>query len=131
MRIRFKLPRARRLHLASEFQAVRAAGRSWTGKYLVLATLAEAGPSRIGIITTKRIGSAAVRSKLRRKIREVFRLNQHRIRGGFWLVTIVRASSVEASSLELHREWLRLAERASILAPIPNDSDTQDIVEAL
>ena len=93
--------------------------------------LAEAGPTRIGIITTRRIGLAAVRSKLRRKIREVFRLNQHRILGGFWLITIFRASSGEASSLELEREWLRLAERASILAPIPNDSDTQDIIEAL
>jgi hypothetical protein len=44
-------------------------------------------------------------------------LNQHRIRRGYWLVTIARFSSAAAPFGELQRDWLRLAERASILAP--------------
>jgi hypothetical protein len=49
-------------------------------------------------------------------------LNQHRIRKGFWLVTIARFSSAVADYEELERDWLRLAERASILAAGSHDS---------
>ena len=117
-RIRFKFPRSTRLNRASEFNLVKASGKSWHGKHLVLATLTRDTdtPSRIGILATRRLGNAVNRNKVRRKIREIFRLNQHRIRKGFWLVTIARVSSVAATYHELERDWLRLAERASILA---------------
>ena len=38
-RIRFKFSRLSRLSRASEFSLVKASGKSWTGKHLVLATL--------------------------------------------------------------------------------------------
>jgi ribonuclease P protein component len=118
-RIRFKFSRSSRLGRASEFSLVKASGKSWTGKHLVLAIVrreTEAAP-RIGIITTKRIGNAVSRNQTRRRIREIFRLNQHRIQKGVWLVTIARRSSANATFDELQRDWLRLVERASILAP--------------
>jgi ribonuclease P protein component len=118
-RMRLKFSRLSRLSRASEFSLVKASGKSWTGKHLVLATLkkeTEAAP-RIGIITTKRLGNAVCRNQVRRRVREIFRLNQHRIRRGYWLVTIARFSSAAAPFGELQRDWLRLAERASILAP--------------
>jgi ribonuclease P protein component len=98
---------------------VKASGKSWNGKHLVLATLTRDAdiPSRIGILAARRLGNAVIRNKVRRKIREIFRLNQHRLRKGFWLVTIARVSSAAATYHELERDWLRLAERASILAP--------------
>jgi ribonuclease P protein component len=118
-RVRFKFPRSARLSHASEFNLVKASGKSWHGKHLVLATLTRDmdTPSRIGILATRRVGNAVNRNKIRRKIREIFRLNQHRILKGLWLVTNARVSSVVASYHELERDWLRLAERASILAP--------------
>ncbi|HEY1477105.1 MAG TPA: ribonuclease P protein component [Chthoniobacterales bacterium] len=127
-RIRFRFPRSSRLNRASEFNSVKTSGKSWTGKHLVLATLArdEAVPTRIGIVATRRLGNAVTRNQVRRKIREIFRLNQHRIRKGFWLVTIARFSSAVADYEELERDWLRLAERASILAPGSHDSHPAD-----
>ena len=109
-RMRFKFSRSSRLSRASEFSLVKASGKSWTGKHLVLAILvreSEAAP-RIGIITTKRLGNAVSRSQVRRRIREIFRLNQHRIQKGFWIVTIARRSSANATFGELQRDWLRL-----------------------
>ncbi|MBV8329017.1 MAG: ribonuclease P protein component [Verrucomicrobia bacterium] len=125
-RIRFKFPRTSRLIRASEFRLVKTAGKSWTGKHLVLAILRRETetPPRIGIITTKRLGNAVCRNQVRRRIREVFRLNQHRIKRGFWLVTIARPSSTTATFSDLERDWLRLTERASILAPVSDGSDT-------
>jgi len=127
-RIRFKFPRSSRLSRTSEFNSVKASGKSWTGKHLVLATLARNtdAPSRIGIVATRRLGNAVTRNRVRRKIREIFRLNRHRIQKGFWLVTIARFSSAIAAYEELERDWLRLAERASILAPGSHGSHPAD-----
>ena len=128
-RMRFKYPRAFRLNRASEFRLVKASGKSWTGEHLVLAVLrreTEADP-RIGIITTRRLGNAVRRNQVRRRIREIFRLNQHRIKKGVWLIAIARASAVTATFKELERDWLRLIERASILAPVSDASDSADL----
>src|ERR1700722_1509408 len=128
-RMRFKFSRLSRLSRASEFSLVKASGKSWTGKHLVLATLkreTEAAP-RIGIITTRRLGNAVSRNQVRRRIREIFRLNQHRIQKGYWLVTIARFSSVGATFEELERDWLRLVERASILAPGSHGTPSADL----
>jgi ribonuclease P protein component len=128
-RIRLKFSRSSRLSRASEFRLVKASGKSWTGKHLILAILTrdtKAAP-RIGIIATKRLGNAVSRNQVRRRIREIFRLNQHRIQRGFWLVTIARLSSASATFDELRRDWLRLVERASILAPDSHGSHPPDL----
>ena len=128
-RIRFKFSRSARLSRSSEFRLVKASGKSWTGKYLVLAILMRDAeePTRIGIIATKRLGNAVSRNQVRRRIREIFRLNQHRIKKGFWVVTIARLSAAKAAFDELQRDWLRLVERASILAPGSHGSHPPDL----
>jgi ribonuclease P protein component len=128
-RIRFKFSRSARLSRSSEFRLVKASGKSWTGKYLVLAILMRdtEEPTKIGIIATKRLGNAVSRNQVRRRIREIFRLNQHRIKKGFWVVTIARLSAAKAAFDELQRDWLRLVERASILAPGSHGSHPPDL----
>jgi ribonuclease P protein component len=132
-RISFELPRSSRLQRGSEFKLVRASGKSWIGTHLILAALhRETGfPSRVGIITTRRLGNAVVRNRIRRKIREIFRLNQHHVRQGYWVVTIARVSSAFASYQELERDWLRLAKRASILEPTPHGSHPADLTQSV
>src|ERR1700675_2821026 len=118
-RIRFRLPRLSRLSRASEFRLVKASGKSWTGKHLVLAILTReinVAP-RIGIIATKRVGNAVSRNKIRRRIREIFRLNQHRIQRGYWLVTIARFSSATATFDRFQGAWCGLVWGASFFAP--------------
>ena len=128
-RTRFKFCRSSRLRRASEFRLVKTSGKSWTGKHLVLAVLAREAEatSRIGIITSKRLGNAVTRNQIRRRIREIFRLNQHQIQTGIWLVTIARVSSATATFEEIRRDWLRLVERASILAPGSHGSHSPDL----
>jgi ribonuclease P protein component len=132
-RIRFKLPRSSRLQRASEFKLIRACGNSWTGTHLILAVLYRDTrfPPRVGITTTRRLGNAVVRNRIRRRIREILRLNQHQLREGHWIVTIARVSSVSASYQELERDWLRLAKRASILLPTPHGSNPADLTQSV
>ena len=117
-RERYRFPRASRLSRATEFNLVKQAGKSWTGRHLVLGVLAQedAKRARVGIVTTRKVGMAVVRNRIRRRIREVFRLHQFDLISGVWLVAIARPSAAKASFQDLERDWLRLAERASILA---------------
>jgi ribonuclease P protein component len=122
-RERFKFPKASRLTRAAEFALVKKEGKSWTGKHLTLGILRQADESapRLGIVTTRRLGHAVIRNRVRRRLREVFRLNQHRLISGLWIVMVARVSAAEATFHQLERDWLRVADRASILARVSHD----------
>ena len=112
-------PHARRLTRSTEFARVRTEGKAQRGGLLVLGSL-EIGndePFRAGFVTSKRVGGAVVRNRVRRRLREILRQHQHELRTGFWVVLIARPAAARATYRALEDEWLRLAKRAFILAP--------------
>jgi ribonuclease P protein component len=113
----FSFSRARRLARASEYERVKRDGLVRRGNLLMLSATAveNSGPCRIGFITSRRLGSAVVRNRVRRRLREIVRQHQHDLRQDFWIVLIARRDAVNASYGALEDEWLRLARRASIL----------------
>ena len=114
-----RFPRQRRLTRSAEFARVRNEGRTQRGGLMMLGFL-EGGSeeaARAGFVTSKRIGGAVVRNRVRRRMREAFRRHQHAIRSGIWMVLIARPPAARATYRELEDEWLRLAKRASILRP--------------
>jgi ribonuclease P protein component len=115
---RFAFPKSRRLTHSEEFAQVRKIGRAQSGRLLILRVVPEAsGESfRAGFVTSRKIGGAVVRNRVRRRLREIVRKHQHQIRAGCWFVTSARANAATADYSELEAEWLRLAGRASILA---------------
>ena len=70
---------------------------------------------RVGLVTSRRLGGATVRNRVRRRLREIVRRNQHALKGGTWLVVIARPAAAQADSAALEEEWLRLARRAELL----------------
>jgi len=112
-------PKSRRLTEAWQFERVRKEGRAQHGHLLMLAAFAgkEVDSFRAGFVTSRRIGRAVVRNRVRRRLREIVRKHQHEIVESRWLVIVARQSAARASYGELEDEWLRLAKRASILAP--------------
>jgi ribonuclease P protein component len=113
------LPKTKRLTLSAEFARVKGQGTSERGRYLVLgaANIKEEKLFRAGFITPKHIGPAVVRNGVRRRLRDIVRTHQARLRPGIWLVVVARPYAANATHAQLKDEWLRLAERASILAP--------------
>jgi|SRR5262249_23739235 len=113
----FSFSKARRLTRASEYERVKRDGLVRRGKLVMLSVTAveNSGPSRVGLITSRRIGSAVVRNRVRRRLREIVRQHQHELRQDFWIVLIARRDAANASYRTLEDEWLRLARRASIL----------------
>ena len=115
---RFTFPKSRRLTRSSEFEKVKKNGRVGRGRLLVLSVLSvnDAPRFRAGFITSRSIGSAVIRNRVRRRLREIVRKHQREILAGNWIIVIPRANAARASYQELEGEWLRLAKRASILA---------------
>ncbi|MFL6515990.1 MAG: ribonuclease P protein component [Chthoniobacterales bacterium] len=113
-------PKARRLTRKKEFDRVRQHGEVWRGPTMTLAVVpaaVDSGNMRAGIIASRKVGGAVVRNRVRRRLREILRKHQHRVRSGLWLVVILSARAGRTSHAQLEDEWLRLATRASILAP--------------
>ncbi len=115
----FAFPKTQRLTRSVEFLRVRDDGNAQRGTLLILGVLnpAEPGGFRAGFVTSKRIGGAVIRNRIRRRLREIVRRHQNVLRAGIWLVVIARPAAAKASYQQLEDEWLRLARRASILAP--------------
>jgi ribonuclease P protein component len=113
------LPKTKRLTLSPEFARVKGQGTTERGRYLVLGAAKVEGEKsfRVGFITPKHIGTAVARNRARRRLRDIVRTHQLQLRGGVWLVLVARPYAVNATYQQLRDEWLRLAERASILAP--------------
>jgi ribonuclease P protein component len=118
VRAAYSFPKVRRLTRASEYERVKRDGLVRRGKLLMLSVAAveDPGPSRVGFITSRHLGSAVVRNRVRRRLREIARKHQHNLREGLWIVVIARIDATKASYRALEDEWLRLAKRASILA---------------
>jgi len=74
------------------------------------------GPFRAGFVTSRRLGRAAVRNRVRRRLRELVRRHQQEVRASFWIVVTAKSEAARANYYALEDEWLRLAKRASILA---------------
>ena len=111
-------PKRRRLTRASEFERVKRGGTRERGKLLIIGSLhvAEAGPFRAGVVTPHQLGSAVVRNRIRRRLREIVRRHQNQMRNNLWIVLVAKSEAARASYAALEDEWLRLAKRASILA---------------
>ena len=112
-----RFPRDRRITSRRLFQRVRNHGESFAGHYLVLGVLRDeqlADPVKIGYITTKRLGNAVTRNRVRRRLRGVLQRTGERLEPGFCLVLVARNRAAEASSEALEKEWKWLAHRAGI-----------------
>jgi ribonuclease P protein component len=112
-------PKTKRLTLPAEFARVKGQGTAERGRFLVLGTLKlkDEESFRAGFVTPKHIGSAVVRNRVRRRLRDIVRTAQPRLRAGVWLVVVARPYAARATHAQMKDEWLHLAERASILAP--------------
>ena len=115
MSLRF--PRSARLTRASEFQKLKREGVSFHGKFMVLSVLKHqpGADTRIGIVTSRRVGGAVVRNRVRRRLREIVRADRPRMELGRWIVIIARQRAAGAAFGDLCCEWRRLAARSTVL----------------
>ncbi|MGC1480570.1 MAG: ribonuclease P protein component [Chthoniobacterales bacterium] len=117
----YRFARAARLKLSYEFSAVRERGETTQGRYLRVTVLRfpeSEEAARIGFITSRRVGPAHERNRVRRRLREIYRLLQHEVVRGVWIVVVAKRAATEIDFATLREEWLRLGRRLSIVPPL-------------
>ena len=71
--------------------------------------------NRVGITVSKKLGKAHIRNRVRRRLREVYRLNEARFAPGWDIVVVARSRCISADFQKLTEAYLSLAEKAGIL----------------
>jgi len=79
--------------------------------------------NRVGITVSKKLGHAVVRNRVRRRLREVYRLHEDRFCPGWDIVVVARTRAVTAKFDQLVSSYLNLAEKAGILLPRASEED--------
>ena len=92
------MQRRHRLSRSRDFDAVYRHGRSVSTRFLVLYSFArdDDGPPRIGFAVPRGTGSAVVRNRVKRQLREAWRARLEQIPGGRDYVLIARPGLAEA-----------------------------------
>jgi len=69
--------------------------------------------SRLGVTVTKKVGQAVERNRIKRLVREFFRLNRHCLSGNWDISIIVKRQSAEITSEMAHRSLQNIFDRIS------------------
>ncbi len=91
------------------------------GNLVLYARRNRTGTNRVGITVGKKLGKAHIRNRVRRRLREVYRLNEEKFLPGWDIVVVARSKAVEAEFSRLTKSYLTLAKRAGILRTAPED----------
>jgi ribonuclease P protein component len=70
---------------------------------------------KLGVVTSKKIGGAPVRSRARRLLRESFRLHQHEFAQPVELVLVARNSIAGKKFADVEKDFLAALNRAGLL----------------
>jgi ribonuclease P protein component len=106
---RLRLPRSTRIKSTGDFARTRAKGGRFTSGCLIL-NIAERPlglQSRVGVVTSRKIGNAVIRSRARRLLRETFRLHQHELARPVDLILVARNSIVGKNFANVERDFLK------------------------
>lgn len=114
-------PRRAHLRSSAEFLLVFSEGKRYSGRLFRMHVRlpVEASVARVGVAVSKRVDkSAVVRNRLRRQVKEVFRLRRAGLPSGDY-VFVAKPEAAKAENSELRDDLLVILDRARTLKPMP------------
>lgn len=98
-----------------EFRRVYDKGRSLSNKYLVIFFIKNGLEyNRVGFSVTKKIGNAVIRNRVKRLIKEAFRLNSEGINQGYDIIFLSRIRCNQATYVDVEKSILNLLKRSKL-----------------
>ena len=111
------LPRSRILKKKKDFQAVYSRGKSYANRFLVLYVFRSNGfQGKVGFAAGKKLGNAVKRNRIKRLLRESYRMHQSEIEEGVSLLLVGRKAALAVKCQELEMAFLALGRKAGIMA---------------
>ncbi len=100
----------------SDFQFVYKKGKSYANKYLIMYVIENnQETNRVGISVSKKVGNSVIRHRVKRLIKESYRLQEKIFNSGLDIVVIARNSASDISYKEVESALLHLGKLHSIL----------------
>jgi ribonuclease P protein component len=117
-----RLPK--RLHLKSpkQFAHIKETGSVSSGKFLLVsaAPLPDLPDFLFGLVTSKKVGDAVTRNRIRRRLREIIRLQRPLLKPHYQWVIVAKWRCSQASSIELTKEFRYHAKKLKFLSSSPD-----------
>ena len=104
------------IKLNHEFKRLYKKGKSTASQHVVIYSgKNNSRANRLGITVSKKIGSAVHRNKVRRRLKEIYRLNEAKLNTGYDIVIVARVSSRFIKYSELETSVLMLFKKLGVL----------------
>jgi ribonuclease P protein component len=101
-----------------EYNITRKYGKNASGKYVHLYLLKPRnyfGQTKTGIVVSNKFSKSAVkRNKLKRRFREIIRLNLDKIPQGYWLVVYPRHFAIEVNYEEVNSDFVKTIQKIPV-----------------
>lgn len=99
----------------SAFRRLYHRGKTAGSRYLVIyCSRNRLGFNRYGMTVSTKLGHAVVRNRMRRRLREICRLNQQQLKQGYDIVIVARSAAVEAPFAQLTDSFLNVMDKLSL-----------------
>ena len=111
----FRLRKSEIFRGKHDFNAVHSHGKSFANHALVLLVVYdEKYNGKVGFAAGKKLGGAVIRNRVKRLMREVYRLNKNSLRGDCGMILIGRKFLVTAKFKAAEKAFLDICRRAKL-----------------
>ena len=101
-----------------EFRRLYSKGRNAASPYFAVYCRRTGRPySRLGLTTGVKLGNAVKRNRVRRRMRELYRTNESKLRPGYDIVMVARTRAIFARYSDLESSVLRLMKKLELTLP--------------
>lgn len=112
----YNLPKGRILRRKSDFQKIHRFGKSYANRYLVMYVFTASGlEDKVGFAAGKKLGNAVTRNRVKRLMRECYRLNQFKVKEGYTLLLVGRKAATTEKYDVIEKAFLNLGRKAKVL----------------
>ena len=99
-----------------EFRRVYGRGKSLAAPHIVLyCRKNRLGKNRLGVTVSAKLGHAVERNRVRRRLREIYRLHESEFLPGFDLIVVARGRGISASYRKLEADFMLLSGKLGVL----------------